>query len=189
MTVIETIRSRRSIFHFKSDPVPAESVLKIFEAAVWAPNHGRTEPWRFTILGEQTKLKVAEQYRELALKKMPVDASDDHKKKAGDAAFRKMIEKPTIAAVSCIQDGDEIRRREDYAATCCAMQNVQLAAWEEGIGMQWSTGQITREHSTYAMLDIDPAGEYIIGFFYLGYPAKIPQSKRRPLQDFLRLTP
>ena len=91
-------------------------------------------------------------------------------------------------AVSCLQEGDEQRRREDYASACCAIYCIQLAGWEQGIGMQWSTGAITMEKGTYDLLGIDPDREYIIGFGYIGYPAEVPTPKRKPLNEVLRQT-
>jgi hypothetical protein len=35
---------------------------------------------------------------------------------------------------------DEHETRENYAAVACAMQNIQLAAIEEGLVSGWSTG-------------------------------------------------
>ena len=113
-----------------------------------------------------------------------VDA--ENLKKIGELAYEKFMSKPTIIAVSCVQEGDEQRKREDYAAACCAMQNVQLAAWDAGVGMQWSTGRITMEENTYQLLGIDSSQEYIIGFFYTGYPADIGAPKRQPAGDFIR---
>ena len=98
------------------------------------------------------------------------------------------MSKPTIVAVSCLQEGDEQRRREDYAATCCAVQNVHLAAWNEGVGMQWTTGPITLEKETYELLGVDPEREYMIGFLYTGYPSEVPTPRRKPLAEVMRWT-
>lgn len=48
------IQSRRSIFpkHMTGDAVSQKSIMKMLEAANWAPTHGRTEPWRFVVLGQ-----------------------------------------------------------------------------------------------------------------------------------------
>ena len=96
------------------------------------------------------------------------------------------MSKPTIVSVSCIQEGNDQRQREDYASVCCSMLNIQLAGWEQGIGMQWSTGGITLEQGTYDLLGIDSENEYIIGFYYMGYPEEIPTPKRKPLPQVLR---
>ena len=188
MTATETIRSRRTTFKFKQEPVPKKVIEEILGYAIWAPNHHITEPWRFTVIGKETKLILAERYRQIQIEKAAAHVDEKNKAKIGQLGYQKFTSKPTVIVVSCIQDGDEQRRREDYAATCCAMQNVQLAAWEMGVGMQWSSGQITMEENTYRLVGIDPDKEYIIGFFYTGYPSEIRKPQRKPLSEFLRWT-
>ena len=186
MDVKDAILSRRSIFKFKEEPVQNDVIEKIFSYGIWAPNHHVTEPWRFTVIGEKTKLTLAQRYREIKMEDTPDHVDAENLAKIGQLAYEKFMSKPTIIAVSCVQDGDEQRQREDYAATCCAMQNVQLAAWDAGVGMQWSTGRITMEEQTYKLLGLDSSQEYIIGFFYTGYPAEIKEPKRKPAAEFMR---
>ena len=92
-------------------------------------------------------------------------------------------------AISSLQEGDSQRQREDYAAVCCAIQNIQLAAWSIGVGIQWSTGPITLELNTYQLLGIDFGNEYMVGFLYMGYPQVKPEPKRKQFDCFLRYTP
>ncbi len=186
MDIKDAITSRRSVFKFKQEHVPSEVIEQIFSYGIWAPNHHITEPWRFTVIGEKTKLILAERYRDIKMEDTPDHVDAVNLAKIGQMAYEKFMSKPAIIAVSCIQDGDEQRQREDYAATCCAMQNVQLAAWDAGVGMQWSTGKITMEEATYKLLGIDPSEEYIIGFFYTGYPAEIKDPHRKQAAEFMR---
>ena len=188
MEVLEAIRSRRTTFRFKPGPVPKEVLETIYGYGIWAPNHHLTEPWRFTVIGEETKLTLAKRYGEIQMAKAPDHVDDENRGKLGEAGYQKLMSKPTIVAVSCLQEGDEQQQREDYAAACCAMQNVQLAAWNEGVGMQWSTGPITMEQETYDLLGIDSEREYIIGFFYTGYPNEVLSLDRKPLSEVLRWT-
>src|SRR6476659_2424169 len=49
--LLHIIRHRRS-FGLKDlapDPIPREQIELMLEAANWAPTHGKTEPWRFTV--------------------------------------------------------------------------------------------------------------------------------------------
>lgn len=50
MDVFSVIQSRRSISKFKNITPSNEMIEKILEAGTWAPNHHRTEPWRFFVL-------------------------------------------------------------------------------------------------------------------------------------------
>jgi nitroreductase len=186
MDVKDAILSRRTIFKFKPEAVPNDVIEQVFSFGIWAPNHHVTEPWRFTVIGKETKLTLADRYREIKIEDTPDHVDAKNLAKIGELAYEKFMSKPTIIAVSCLQEGDEQRQREDYAAACCAMQNVQLAAWDTGVGMQWSTGRITMEEQTYQLLGIDSSKEYIIGFFYTGYPADIGAPKRQPAGEFIR---
>ena len=192
LSVMQAIESRRTIFKFKPDPVPKNILEDILYAGIWAPNHHLTEPWRFTVIGEEAKLTLAERYSEIQIEKVTSKpeaakaATEETLAEIGKRGFQKFMSKPTIVAVSCIKEGDDQRQLEDYASTCCAMLNIQLAGWEQGIGMQWSTGAITLEKATHDMLGIDMENEYIIGFYYMGYPDEIPTPKRKPLHEVLR---
>lgn len=183
----DLIAERRTIFEFKPESVPLSDLERIFEAGIWAPNHRLTEPWRFTLIGEKTRAVLARRYSEIQ-KEKGLDMSAEAQEKRARAGLNKFLSKPTVVVTSCLQVGDEQRRREDYAATCCAMQNIQLAAWDAGVGMQWSTGPITREEQTYELLGIDSACEYIIGFFYVGYPKKISGTRRKAFSEVFRAT-
>ncbi len=188
MDVLDVLKARRTIFKFNSRPVSGEMLKRIFEFGLWAPNHHVTEPWRFVVLGEETKEALARRYAKIQEAKAPDAAAEETRMKLRQAGYDKFMSKPSIVAVSCLQEGDEQRRREDYAAVCCAMQNVQLAAWELGVGIQWSTGPITMQEDTYDLLGMDQDREYIIGFFYMGYPSEIPSPRRKPLDDVMRWT-
>lgn len=190
MDIREAIETRRSIFAFTDAPVPDTVLETILGAGIWAPNHHLTEPWTFIIIGEETRRMLAERYAELRLqKKAALDATEEKRASLRAAAYEKFMAIPAIVAVACLQEGDEQRQREDYAATCCAVQNIQLAAWAEGIGMQWSTGPVTLEPATHKLLGLDPSQHQIIGFLYIGFPAEVPKARRKPLDEVLKRTP
>ncbi len=165
MDLYETILTRRTIKNFKLTAVPADTLSRALTAGLWAQNHRMTEPWRFAVLGPQTHSALAK----------------------GDA---KLMSKPCIVAVSYRLSSDGPQRREDYAAVCCAIQNIQLAAWADGLGMQWSTGRVSQLAQTYTLLGIDPTEEEIAGLLYFGYPEGVPPpAPRKPLAEVLRQMP
>ena len=165
MNIQQAISTRRTIKEFKPDAVPAEVLDRVLAAGTLAQNHRLTEPWRFLILGPQTHAALA-----------AIDA--------------KMATKPAIAAVTCVLQGDAFQRKEDYAAVACAVQNIQLAAWAEGIGMQWGTGRTAMAPETAQLLQIDAQVEEMVGLLFFGYPALVPPSARRkPLAEVARRLP
>ena len=54
---LDLVKQRRSIRRFKSDPVPTEAILKILEAARWAPSGFNMQPWEFVIV-QKPELKT-----------------------------------------------------------------------------------------------------------------------------------
>jgi nitroreductase len=78
---------------------------------------------------------------------------------------------------------DALLERENYAACCCAAQNLMLYLWGRGIGVKWTTGGVTREPRFYELLGIDPAKESVVGLFWYGVPRAIPAQKRRSVEE------
>jgi nitroreductase/ketosteroid isomerase-like protein len=54
--VFNTIKNRRTIRKFKPTPVPKEHILKILEAAHYAPTAGNQQPWKFLVIQDHQKL-------------------------------------------------------------------------------------------------------------------------------------
>ena len=182
MSIVQTIRERRSIYDFKPEPVSNEIIAEILECSVWAPNHKITEPWRFLVVNGATREKLADVYRKVQMDKVKSDAPSvlDVASRKG---YEKLMSKPSIIGVVCKKDDDAFRAREDYASACCAIHNITLAAWEKGIGMQWSTSALTCHPEALALLGVNPAEEEIIGSLYTGYPADVPDQTRVPAAE------
>ncbi|MBT3269594.1 nitroreductase [Candidatus Poribacteria bacterium] len=187
-TIRDAIRARRTVFRFDPGEVPRDVLMEILAAGTHSPNHHLTEPWRFTVVGPEMKRVLGQRYREIQAEKCAPGTAAVHVDAAAEKGWVKWMSKPTVVFVSCVLDGDAQQRREDTASVSCAMLNMQLAGCELNVGMQWSTGPITREASTYDLLGIDAEREYIVGLCYMGYPAEVGTSTRRPVGEVTRWT-
>lgn len=134
LSVKEAILQRRSIKKFNGQPVEKQEVLEILDDAKWAPNHGNREPWRVVVGAGEQLVKVHEVLRDLAIPKW---------QELSEEALANQMQKFTLAGayafVLVTEDMRQKERLEDYAATACFIQNVQLLAWEKGIGTCWKT--------------------------------------------------
>lgn len=190
MELWDTILNRRTIKEFKPDPVSDAVLERALGAGLWAQNHRMTQPWRFVVLGVATQRALAEANADAQLRTLPPETDAETLVRLRAGAVQKLMSKPRIVAANVVLSGDALQRREDYAAVCCAIQNIQLAAWAEGLGMQWNTGKQTQQPQTYHLLAINPVVEEIAGFLYFGYPALIPvPPPRKPLAEVLRRMP
>jgi nitroreductase len=186
--VRRVILERRTVHDYSDQPVPEGTLERALEAAAAAPNHRMTEPWRFTRVGSQARAELARISIDLK-----TDGGRNPLSAAGEAKARDKIVKPAeLLVVSQILDEDPDVAQEDYAAIACAVQNIFLVLAAEGIGTKWSTGGVTTDPRTYALLGIDPAKERVVGFVWIGYSAveNPPKSRRRKsLSDIFRQLP
>ncbi len=186
LEVIEVISTRRTVFEFQDKAVESDKLEAALSAGLLAQNHHLTQPWRFVALGPETHKTVAEMYADDKLKAVAPEIQSTARAKA----VQKLLSKPAIVVVSYVLQENDVARREDFAATCCAIQNIQLAAWDHGLGMQWSTNSLIRSPEVYRLLNIDPKREEMIAMLYFGYPASIPRPRsRQGLHEVLRQTP
>lgn len=177
----ELIRSRRTVNSFRPEPVPVEILRRAIETAVWAPNHKLTEPWRFHLLGPETVARIVELNAALVL------ASKGEK--AAEEKRRRWSEVPGWFAMTCPRSADPIRNEEDYAACCCAVQNLALLLWSQGVGMKWSTGEVTRRTEFYERLGLSLETARVVGLFWYGFPSELPKQKRLPIDQVVTTFP
>jgi len=181
-TIAENIRSRRTIHNFIPDRVPPrELILEALELANWAPNHHLTEPWRYYLLGPETKEKLCRLNADL-LRAVRGD-------KAADLKLQRWLEIPGWLIQTCMVSANAVRMDEDYAACCCAAQNLLLYLWSQGVGCKWTTGELSRHEELYRILKLDPLQERVTGLFWYGYAAEISVTARKPLAEKLMELP
>ncbi|MBX3436670.1 MAG: nitroreductase [Planctomycetaceae bacterium] len=175
--IADVIRSRRTIETFRPEVPPREAILRAIDLARWAPNHKHTEPWQFHLLGPETTDAIVRLNTELVrLAKGAAAAAAKHSRWSAI---------PGWMVLSCNVSEDPNRTEEDYAACCCAAQNLALALWAEGIGMKWSTGAVTNTAEFSRLLGFEPGVRRIVGLFWYGYPGSVPESRRKPVDEII----
>jgi len=179
--VLELIRRRRSIPKFTGEPVPPAVIEHMLEAATWAPNHHLTEPWQFFVLDGAAKAQFAEVRRAFRLS-LFADPSVPAVQAAADKIARDTAATPAIIVVTTRVSADPVLTEDDYAATMCAVQNMLLAALDEGVGTYPRTGGLIHDARLRAFLDL-PADRRVAAVVYVGYPAVVPERQRRSWRE------
>ena len=176
-SIAEVIRQRRTINFFQPETPPREIIINALDLARWAPNHHFTEPWRFYLLGKETARAIAE------LNASMIEAKDGPE--AGEQKRQRWLGMPGWLVVTRVLCEDELQAKEDYAACCCAIQNLMLYLWSERIGTKWTTGPVTRTDKFYDLIWVDRTHEEAVGLVWYGYPAETPVTPRRPLAEVM----
>lgn len=183
MNTRDAILTRQTVQKFSAEPIPDGCIERALECAIRAPNHKLSNPWRFRRVGPKTREKIVNLGLEIKRNKARAKGRE-LKQKSIDKINAKLGNPAGLVVVSQIRNDDAYRSREDYAAIACALQNLFLSLWDEGVGSKWATGKITRHSDAYKVAEIDPDQEEIVGFIWIGHPRKEPSSSpRRSLDD------
>ncbi|MCM3718960.1 nitroreductase family protein [Fictibacillus phosphorivorans] len=184
MDLTEAIKTRRSIGKVKDDPVSSDAIKKILEAGTYAPNHYRTEPWRFFVLIGDSRKKLGGVLEDIA-RLENVDLVPDEWNKKAEKARNNPLRAPVIIAVG-VEPGDKknVMIKEEYAAVCSAIQNMLLTAHALGLGAIWRTGGAAYHEKVKEFFGLTPKGE-MAGFIYIGYPDLTPKAvKKTDFEDY-----
>ncbi|BCB04023.1 nitroreductase family protein [Bacillus sp. KH172YL63] len=165
--IANIIRERRSIKSGYSDrEVTQETILEILNDAVWAPNHGLREPWRFIFVPTSEKERFVEDLVQTFSPDM-------------QANRRNYFSQPA-AFLIIVMDEDPRQKQweENFGAVSALIQNFQLLAWEQKLGVVWKTNPHIYDPKVRELLNVKP-GEKIAGFLHLGYFDQVPQVRPR----------
>jgi nitroreductase len=180
-SVLDAIRSRRSVPKMKPDPVPRELLEQLLDAAVWAPNHRLTEPWQFFVLQGESKRHFAEIRRDFRRSQLP-NPDAPEARPALDLLYQSTVETPVIIVVTSHVTDDPELREEDFWATFGAAYAFMIGAWTFGLGTYFRTGALRDEPRLRELLAL-PEDRRILGVLYVGYPETIPQKRRTPARE------
>lgn len=165
--ITEVIKTRRSIFPpmFSGVPIEDAKVMDLLENANWAPNHRKTEPWRFHVFTGEALKKLGAYLANFYKENVPAEIFSDKK-------YQKMMRNPTLAShvvAICMKRDPEgiLPEWEELAAVSAAVQNLWLSCSAMGLGGYWSTPRAALHADEFLGLGAD---EHCYGLFYLGTP-------------------
>jgi nitroreductase len=186
MDTFEAIARRTSTRTFTSAPLPRHVIERLIMAAVRAPNHKLTEPWRFAVITGETRKRYAEIRRAHRGKKFD-DQQSPEAVRAMEKTYREHVDTPAFVVVMCAVSEDPIRREEDYGAAMMAIENLLVAAAADGIGTWLRTGGIMDHPDVKALVQV-PEGYRIVGIISLGYLLGEPEPtpRKKGLDDVVR---
>ena len=188
MNIHEAIKTRRSKPLLTDKAVAKELIEQIIEAGTYAPNHFRTEPWRFFVLAGEGRTKLGDVFVEIE-KSNQEDPESETSKKRIERNQKNPLRSPIIIAVG-VEPGDRhnLILKEEFAAVSASVQNMLLTAHALGLGAIWRTGAICYNPKVTEFFGLSEKGE-IVGFIYLGYsevePAPIKRTDAKELTTWI----
>ncbi len=158
-----------------------EEIERLLDLAVRAPNHHRSEPWRFYVFAGAGRDVIAR-----AIADEAISSGGDPKRALADAAA-KVERAPVIVVFTMVfSDDAKVIDVEDVVSVGMAMQNFLLGAHASGLGAMLRTGPAAYHPAIAEQLEL-ATGERVLGMIYLGYPAgERDTTERKPATDLTR---
>ncbi|MNI24245.1 putative NAD(P)H nitroreductase YdjA [compost metagenome] len=178
--IASTVRERRTINDFDGRHISKEVLVQLLNDAVWAPFHSRTEPWRFILfLGEGRK-----QFSDAVLLTYSKEKREQFADKVSDTYCRVV---PVHLLVLIREEPRPKEWEEAFSAASALIQNLQLLAWEQKIGVVWKTNEYNWSPEFREAAGVKP-GEKVVGTLHMGYfePKKVRRAKvRTPAEELI----
>lgn len=200
-TILDLIKQRRSVRRFRSEPVPAETIKTLLEAARWAPSAGNRQAWRFWVITDEITRLAMGAAVEQTLSSIRDRLRDEARAQASDylSKFVHFASAPVVIApihrggtelLQASQEGDPLGPARAEADALCsvaaAIQNMLLVAHAQGLGACWMTGPLVAHEALAQVLQL-PEGWSLSALIPIGWPAESPgPPSRRSLARLVR---
>ena len=181
----DVARSQRGISHFKPDPIPAETLHQILEAATRAPSGSNRQPWRFVVIQDRdVKRKLGELY--LEGQRRSRGSAPPPRPEGEPPLFTHGMADVPVVVLPCAEKW-QITGRDLYrgASIYPAVQNLMLAAAAHGIGSRLTTIWQHCYDEVAELLGV-PDDWDIMALIPLGYPQEpdhLGGSRRKPVSE------
>ena len=155
-------------------PGPSEAEIEqILHLGARTPDHGKLFPWRFVVLGPQSRTELSEALAVLAETQGRVDKDL--------AVLAKLANPPlTIMVVSTPIQGHKVPVWEQQLSAGAVCMNIEHAADALGYSASWITDWYSYDPAAVALFGVQD-GETIAGFIHIGTLTEAPLERPRPV--------
>jgi nitroreductase len=170
MTVLDILKDRRAVRNYSSQEVETDKIIRLLEAATWAPNDRLREPWHFYVIRGEAKHRYEQIAKDYLQERFPT------KPNLIQDSLAVLERTPLVIVVTAdVIPGDEASSEDNEYAAACAIHSMWLAANELGLGLVWRTRGIglVRDERMHQFIG-SPENKKVIGTVFIGYPESEP---------------
>jgi nitroreductase len=166
------IRARRTCLRMDPDgSVDPSLVGELCRLAVWAPNHRRTEPWRFAVFTGDGRRRLGD-----TIAAVMSNAGAAPEKVAKTRT--KYVRAPVMLLVGAAVGSTDIETEENRDAVAAGVQNILLGATARGLASFWSSVATPTAPALLDLCGFDH-GTHVVAAVYLGHPTGVCPAPER----------
>jgi nitroreductase len=167
------IRSRRSSLLLDAEKqVANDLLLRVIDAAQFAPNHRRTWPLRVAAVTGATRFVLGNTIADA----MAMLGDDEAKV---TKARTKYLRSPVVLVVASAQGSSENETEENKYAVAAGIQNMLLMAHSLGLAALWGSPAKGANEAITRMCGFETS-DHVMGLVYVGWPTQQAPSVERP---------
>jgi len=176
--MLKTLEARTSVPAIQLvEPAPTQAQLDhILRVGLTAPDHASMRPWRFITIQGDARNKLGDVFAAAAIKDNP-DMPAEKIARLKQKPLRSPLIVVIVATITA--NHPKTPEIEQILSAGSATTLIQLAATASGFGSIWLTGPNTYHSDVKAALGVAET-DHIVGFVYMGTPAKSAVPKSRP---------
>lgn len=176
MSVESLIKERRSIRKFADRDVPKPFLYKLFHQSAGLCDPQMLKSMRLMVALRRESKERLSRYMMDALSGTRMGKLVPRPLK--DTMGKYFSEVPGLLVVTVENHGSKEQRENQYAQVCFFLQNLQLVAWEQQLGMFWRTDEMLYTKPFLDQLGVTDR-ERLVGILFFGFIDKVPRPRKR----------
>ncbi|OPZ62509.1 MAG: NADH dehydrogenase [Firmicutes bacterium ADurb.Bin506] len=156
--VIDTIKRRRAVRHYRPDPVAREVIEEIVDCGRLAPSARNDQPWDFVVVTDRATREAI----------------------AAAATYGRFIADAPVCVLAFAR-----RTPRSVEDTCAAVENMLIAATAHGLSTCWVAGENASYARQIGQIVGAPESVRLVAMFPMGYSDDKPLPNKRSLDEVL----
>lgn len=183
MDALKVMLERRSIRKYRPVIVPDELLEEIVQAGLYAPSGMNMQPWHFVVVRTPERmLQIRAVMAVVAMRFNPLlqQRFAEHPEVITETNnFLLTLGGAPACVLAFAHKKDDSDRDNVIESTSAAIQNMQLAAWNRGVGSCWIGAPKYVDCGALFEAAFGAGHGEFIALLTLGYPAEDPKAHKR----------
>ncbi|SIQ41076.1 NAD(P)H nitroreductase [Marinobacterium stanieri] len=180
MQALDALINRVSCPKLEGPAPTREQLDNLFKAALRSPDHGALRPWRFLVTEGEGLKRMGQLYADAARADDP-EASAARLEKCQNMPLRAPM---IITVIAVTREHPKVPHSEQLISAGCAAHAITQAAYAQGLGAMWRTGDMAYNAHVEKGLGLSE-GESIVGYIYLGQPGRDKDAPKLDVDQFV----
>ena len=170
----DTVDARQSIRDFDDRGVERAMLERIIDAARQAPSSVNEQPWRFTVAQGDSRARLGAVVAQSTVHLSEyMDVLGPERYEAAVTWYSSLGQAPVLVAVSAPRSNVEFEAMNRHLSIGAAIENLLLAATNEGLGACNVTFSYWVKGDLADVLRL-PESEEVVSIIALGHPSDVP---------------